>query len=188
MTATDSFASSSLAGTPAFALSIVHGNQVTHVKGFGATGGSNSSVTADTPFVLGSESKSFTALGIMQLKERGALDLNAPVQDYLPWFRVADPTFSRQITIRRLLNQTSGLPPSAPLDTPVTSVESRVRDLATVKLPAAPGRTLQYSNSNYDILGLVIEAVSGQSYSSYMQQHVFTPLKMTYTYASEFGG
>jgi len=182
--AIDSYVSNSLAGTPGFALSIVHGDQVVHVMGFG-TASSGSPVTGDTPFVLGSEAKSFTALGIMQLKERGSLDLDAPVQHYLPWFRVADPTYSRQITIRQLLNQTSGLPPSFPLETPVTSVASRVHDLATVNLPYPPGRLFQYSNSNYDTLGLVVEAISGQSYGDYIQQHVFAPLGMTHTYASE---
>jgi len=183
--AIDSYVSKSLAGTLGFALSIVHGDQVVHAKGFGVADANGSPVTADTPFVLGSESKPITALGIMQLKESGALDLDMPVQRYLPWFRVADPGYSAQITIRQLLNQTSGLPPSAPFETSVTSVESRVRDLANVMLPAAPGRLYQYSNSNYDALGLVIETVSGQSYADYMQEHVFAPLGMTHTYASE---
>jgi CubicO group peptidase (beta-lactamase class C family) len=183
--AIDSNVSGSLAGTPGFALSIVHGDQVKHVKGFGVADANGSPVTADTPFVLGSESKPIAALGIMQLRESGALDLDAPVQRYLPWFQVADPGYSTAITIRQLLNQTSGLPPSTPFETSVTSVESRVRDLATVKLPAPPGRLYQYSNSNYDTLGLVIEAVSGQSYADYMQEHVFAPLSMTHTHASE---
>jgi CubicO group peptidase (beta-lactamase class C family) len=183
--AIDSYVSKSLAGTPGFALSIVHGDQVVHVKGFGVADANGSPVTGDTPFALGSEAKSFTALGIMQLKESGALDLDSPVQRYLPWFLVADPNYSRQITVRQLLNQTSGLPDSAPLETPVTNLESRVRDLATVELLAAPGRAFNYSNSNYQTLGLVIEAVCGQSYADYMQQHVFTPLGMAHSAASE---
>jgi CubicO group peptidase (beta-lactamase class C family) len=183
--AIDAYVAHSLAGTPGFALSIIHGDRVVHVKGFGVADARGTPVSAATPFVLGSESKSFTALGIMQLHERGILDLDAPVQRYLPWFRVADSVYSRQITIRQLLNQTSGLPPSFPVDTPVTSVESRVRALATVRLSAAPGRQFQYSNTNYDILGLLIAAVSGQSYAAYMQEHVFAPLGMTHSYASE---
>ncbi len=182
--AIDSYVSSSLAGTPGFALSIVQGDQIVHARGFGVDG-SGAPVNPDTPFVLGSESKSFTALGIMQLNESGAIGLDTPVQTYLPWFRVADPNYSRQITIRQLLNQTSGLPASYPYETAVTSVESRVRDLASVQLAAAPGQQFVYSNSNYDTLGLVIEAVSGQSYADYLQQHVFTPLTMTHSSASE---
>ena len=63
-----------------------------------------------TPFVLGSTTKSFTALAVMQLVKAGKIELDAPVQCYLPWFRVADPLASAQMTVRHLLNQTSGLP------------------------------------------------------------------------------
>ena len=183
--AIDSYVSNSLAGTPGFALSIVHGDQVTHVKGFGIANSAGVPMTADTPLVIGSQAKSFTALAIMQMSESGALSLDSPVQDYLPWFRVAQNDFSQQITIRQLLNQTSGLPPSAPFDTAVTTVESRVRDLASVNLTAPPGQLWQYSNSNYDVLGQVVATVSGQTYGDYMRDHVFRPLAMTHTFASE---
>ena len=184
----DSYVSNSLAGTPGFALSIVHGEQVTHVKGFGVANSAGVPMTADTPLVIGSQAKPFTALAIVQLSESGVLSLDSPVQDYLPWFRVAQDGFSHQITIRQLLNQTSGLPPSAPFDTPVTTVESRVRDLATVRLTATPGHLFQYSNSNYDVLGQVVETVSGQTYGDYMRDHVFQPLAMTHTFTSEAEG
>jgi CubicO group peptidase (beta-lactamase class C family) len=183
--AIDSYASSSLAGTPGFAISIVHGDQVMHAKGFGVADSAGALMTADTPLVIGSESKSFTALAVMQLSESGALILDSPVQRYLPWFRVAQADYSSQITIRQLLNQTSGLPPSAPFDTPVTTVESRVRDLSSVHLIAAPGRLYQYSNSNYDALGQIVETVSGAPYAEYMSQHIFQPLGMIHTFALE---
>jgi CubicO group peptidase (beta-lactamase class C family) len=177
--------SRSLAGAPGVALAIVHGDQVTHVRGFGTADGERAQVTPDTPFVIGSQSKSFTALAIMQLSESGLLDLDAPVQRYLPWFRVADPGYSARITVRHLLNGTSGLPHSAPFDTAVTSVTQRVRDLATVRLLAPPGQLWAYPNSSYEVLGLVIEAVSGQSYGDYVEQHIFAPLDMQQSFASE---
>src|ERR1700693_1698750 len=71
---------------------------------------------------IGSETKSMTALAIMLLSEKGSLSLDPPVQSYLLWFRVAQADYSRLITVRELLEHTSGLPPSAPFDTPVTSV------------------------------------------------------------------
>jgi len=64
-------------------------------------------------------------------------------------------------------------------------VESRVRDLASVHLTAPPGHLWQYSNSNYDVLGQVVATVSGQTYGDYMRDHVFQPLAMTHTFASE---
>ena len=93
---------------PGLALAITQGDQITFSKGYG-TAGDGRSVTPDTPFYIGSQSKSFTALAIMQLVEQGKLDLEAPVQTYLPWFRVADPQASQQITICHLLQHTSGL-------------------------------------------------------------------------------
>jgi CubicO group peptidase (beta-lactamase class C family) len=163
--AIDSYVSRSLAGMPGFAISILHADQLVHAKGFGVADSTGAPITADTPLFIGSQTKSFTALAIMQLSEKGALSLDSPVQSYLPWFRVADPVHNAPMTLRELLNQTSGLPPSAPFDTPVTTAERRARDLATVSLTAAPGQLWQYSNSNYVILGLVIEAISGQSYA-----------------------
>jgi len=69
--AIDAYVSRSLAGAPGVSLAIVHGDQVVHVKGFGIADGDRAQVTPDTPFVIGSQTKSFTALAIMQLSERG---------------------------------------------------------------------------------------------------------------------
>jgi hypothetical protein len=119
-------------------------------------------VTPQTPFILGSTSKSFTALAIMQLVEAGKIDLDAPVTKYLPWFRTADKAASAQITVRRLLNQNSGLPVSEGLenlsenDQSDTALENGVRQLADVQLSHPAGQTFEYANENYTILGLII--------------------------------
>jgi CubicO group peptidase (beta-lactamase class C family) len=94
---------------PGLALGIVHGDRVVHLRGFGAADPSGRPVTPQTPFLLASTTKSLTALAVMQLAEAGKVDLDAPVQRYLPWFRLADPAASARITVRHLLNQTSGL-------------------------------------------------------------------------------
>ena len=94
---------------PGLALGIVQGDQIVHLRGFGIADPSGRPVTPQTPFIIGSLSKSFTALAIMQLVEAGKVELDTPVQRYLPWFRVADAQASAQITVRHLLNQTSGL-------------------------------------------------------------------------------
>ncbi|MGW8226820.1 MAG: serine hydrolase domain-containing protein, partial [Anaerolineales bacterium] len=100
---------------PGATLAIVEGDKIVHMRGFGRARPSGEMPTAQTPFFIGSLTKSITALAVMQLVEAGKVDLDAPVQRYLPWFRVADPQASTQITVRHLLNQTSGLPyfPSA---------------------------------------------------------------------------
>ncbi|MHC1771834.1 MAG: serine hydrolase domain-containing protein [Flexilinea sp.] len=165
---------------PGLALAITQGDQITFSKGYG-TAGDGRSVTPDTPFYIGSQSKSFTALAIMQLVEQGKLDLEAPVQTYLPWFRVADPQASQQITICHLLQHTSGLSEAGYVADfpPETDLETMVRDLSRAKITAPVGTKMQYFNQGYSTLGLIIEKISGQSYGDYINEHIFTPLKMT---------
>ena len=95
---------------PGVSLAIVEGDKIVHLRGFGRARPGGEAPTPQTPFFIGSLTKSFTALAVMQLVEAGKIELDAPVQRYLPWFRVADPQASAQMTVRHLLNQTSGLP------------------------------------------------------------------------------
>src|SRR5215210_946986 len=81
-------------GIPGLALGIIHGDQIVYVKGYGVADPSGRAVTAQTPFWLASLAKSVTALAIMQLVEAGKIELDAPVQRYLPYFRVAAETES----------------------------------------------------------------------------------------------
>ena len=98
---------------PGAALAIVEGDPIVHQRGFGRARPGGEAPSPQTPFFIGSLTKSFTALAVMQLVEAGKVELDAPVQRYLPWFRVADPQASAQMTVRHLLNQTSGLPAAA---------------------------------------------------------------------------
>jgi CubicO group peptidase (beta-lactamase class C family) len=173
---------------PGLAVAITHGDQVAHLHGFGAADSTGRSVTPQTPFLLGSTTKSFTALAIMQLVEAGKLDLDAPVQRYLPWFRVADPAASAHMTVRHLLIQVSGLSTSVGLqlftDSPGEAPEQYVRNLSAVTLTKPVGATFQYSNANYAILGLIVQAVSGAPFETYLQQHVLNPLQMQRSFVS----
>jgi CubicO group peptidase (beta-lactamase class C family) len=176
---------------PGMAVSIVQGDQVAYLGSYGAADSDGRPVTPQTPFQIGSTTKSFTALAVMQLVEAGLVELDAPVQTYLPWFTTADPAASAQITIRHLLNQTSGLSTATGRDEFAVSdlsdqaIENSVRALADVELTAAPGTTHQYCNSNFTIAGLVVQVVSGQSYETYMQEHVFDPLEMRHTFTAQ---
>ena len=177
-------------GIPGVAIGIVRGDQIVYTQGYGVADDTGSPVTPDTPFLIASLSKSFTALGIMQLVEVGKIDLDAPVQNYLPWFRVADADASSKITIRHLLNHSSGLSERQGYRRNLNSnpagdaLEASIRDLKKEALNSPPGTAFEYSNTNYDILGLVIQAVSGQSYESYIQEKIFAPLGMTHSYTS----
>jgi len=173
---------------PGVALGLVHNDQVMHLRGFGEASQSGRAVTPHTPFILASVSKSFTALAVMQLVEAGKIELDAPVQRYLPWFRVADPVASARITVRHLLYHTSGIPSSGyacATDRVTMTLEQYVRSLATLTLDRPVGSRPNYCSTNYDVLGLIVQTVSGEPYATYMQQHIFAPLQMHDSFASE---
>src|SRR5215213_8302618 len=169
---------------PGAELGIVKGDKIVHLEGFGDADDSGRNVTPQTPFKIGSMSKSFTALAIMQLVEEGKVDLDAPVQRYIPWFRVADPEASKHITVHNLLNQTSGIPTAAGLtymykeDSSNGALENEVRAMRDVELTHPPGKVYQYSNRNYSTLGLIVQMVSGESYEQYVKRHILAPLGM----------
>jgi CubicO group peptidase (beta-lactamase class C family)/pimeloyl-ACP methyl ester carboxylesterase len=191
-TAVDAYVVSQMedARIPGLALAIVDGDQIVYMKGFGIADPSGRPMTPQTPVMLASLAKPMTGLAIMQLVEAGKIDLDAPVQHYLPWFRVADEAASAQITVRHLLYHTSGLPESAGSeyglrgDNRPDALEQQVRALRTVTLADPVGEVFHYSNPNYRVLGLLIQQITGQSYEAYMQEHVFGPLDMVRTFIS----
>ncbi|MEO7998185.1 MAG: serine hydrolase domain-containing protein [Gemmatimonadaceae bacterium] len=172
---------------PGVAIAIVSNDSVIYARGFG-TDGLGAPVTEHTGFVLGSMSKSITALAVMQLVEQHLVQLDAPVQQYLPWFRVADATASAQITVRQLLHHTSGIPTNAPRATGASrTLTDQVRALARVSLHNAPGTVHEYASPNYLVLGAMVEAVTQRSFASYVQARIFTPLAMRDSHAELAG-
>ncbi len=178
------------ANIPGLALGVIYGDQVVYLKGYGVAGPDGRAVTAQTPFILGSTSKSFTALAIMQLVEAGKIDLDAPVTIYLPWFRTSDAAASAQITVRNLLHQNSGLPTYegrqgfGDNDQSGMALENGVRALSSVQLSQPAGQRYEYANENYNILGLIVQTVSGTSYEEYIRSAIFAPLQMSHSAAA----
>lgn len=170
---------------PGAALAIVDADQVTHERGFGTTA-DDQSVTPETLFGIGSAGKSITALATMQLVESGDIELDAPVQDYIPWFRLADQEMSAQLTVRHLLTMTSGIPATAGGEafrsTEAQSPEEAIRALSDAEFASRPGETFEYVNANFVILGHLIEVASGESYGDYVERNIFDPLEMDNTY------
>ncbi len=173
-------------GIPGMALGIVQDGQIVHLQGFGVADSSGRAVTPQTPFYIGSVTKSFTALAVMQLVEAGKIDLDAPVQKYLPWFELADKSASAKITVRNLLNHTTGISEKDGnrVWTSQQGLEEYVRGLGNLPLSQPVGSTFQYSNVNYSIAGLIVEKVSGQSYADYVTQHIFKPLDMRHSFTA----
>src|SRR5581483_2194498 len=172
---------------PGMALAVTRYGQVAYLRGYGAAHKSEP-VMPQTQFLLASLSKSFTAIAVLQQVERGRVALDAPVQRYLPDFHISDVAASSRITVRELLNQTSGLSdagfPEGILPQP-TSIRERVESLRTARLVAPPGAEFHYFNPNYAVLARLVEVIAGQGFDDYMREHVFAPLGMANTFHAD---
>jgi CubicO group peptidase (beta-lactamase class C family) len=161
--------------------------------------------TATTVHGIGSATKSFTAVAIMQLQERGKLKVHDPVVKYLPEFRTPNAEYTRQVTIHHFLTHSAGLPPLPSLfpamgasfrDDPnrkhfplsvdvdklpdIASYEELMAFIAGYEFEplGAPGTRFSYSNDGYGLLGAIIERLSGMSYNSYVEESILKPAGM----------
>lgn len=174
---------------PGFSLGIVRDGELLYMKGYGQADGSGRPVTPQTPFMIGSVSKTFTALAVMQLCESGKIDLDHPVRTYLPPFALADERASGEITVRMLLNHTSGIATQAEFQVSTLrgddeTIAELVAKFKAIQPAWQPGERFAYGNANYIILGALIEQVSGMPYGAYLQKYLFDPLEMRHSYTS----
>jgi len=132
--------------------------------------------TFDMPFYVGSVSKSLTAFGVLSLVEEGLLELDARVVELLP--NIDFTEFGNDITVRHLLNHTSGIKKEQGFDV-LPALEALDVSRHTISIHFQPNTRHEYSNLNYCLLGLVVENISGLSFREYMNEAVFKPLQMT---------
>ncbi len=166
------------------AVRVERGGHVLVDRGYGlANEADNRANTAATHFRIGSNTKQFTAMGILLLQDAGQLTVDDPICRYL----TPCPEAWSAVTIQHLLDHSSGIadyinsdmfPELIGVPATVDELIARFRDLP---LMFAPGAQWSYSNSGYLLLGAVISRVSGQSYAAYLHDHVFVPLGMTET-------
>ena len=171
---------------PGLSIGVIKNNKIVYVKGYGKADQKGTKVTEKTPFILGSVSKSFTALAVMKLQEEGKLDIDEPVKKYLPWFKLKDKNAQEKITLRNLLNHNSGLSNMTgykELLNDDMNLDKFVKNLKNTNTTDGINSKFQYSNIGYDILGKVIEEASGVSYSEYIETNIFKPLNMKNSYA-----
>jgi CubicO group peptidase (beta-lactamase class C family) len=170
------------AAYPGVAIAITKGDRVVHVSGYGH-GPADSAVTATTPMPIASVSKSFTSLAVMQLVEAGKLELDKPLRRYVRDFRIADDR-GATITVRQLLNQTSGITdstlPEKSLNQPHT-LAGAVDRARQATLAAGPGTRYSYSNTNYHLAARLVEVVADEPFADYLRRHVFEPAGMSAT-------
>jgi len=161
-------------------------NGLEYVKSFGKKNVvTKESLKPKDIFHMASMAKLFTGTGIMQLWEKGLLDLDAPITRYLDWFQMGEPA-AKQITVRQLLTHTSGMPDVYDYhwDQPQTGTEALMDYIQSAEIKnlrllwPTEEKKFSYSNIGYDILGLIISVVSGQTFEAYMDENIFKPLGM----------
>lgn len=165
---------------------VADGGKVIYKKGFGMANMEwNIPNQTDTKHRLGSVTKQFTSMLILQLVEQGKIKLDSPITTYLPDYPKKS---GDQITIHQLLTHTSGIPNYTSFPNFVKEVsinlyspEAFVKTFANLPLEFTPGEKFAYSNSGYFLLGYIIEKVSGKSYEQCLQDNILTPLKMNNT-------
>jgi CubicO group peptidase (beta-lactamase class C family) len=164
---------------PGLSVAVVADGRILFSRGYGSDG-LGGPMTSESRLCVGSVSKTFTSLAVLQLAESGAIDLDAPFKRYVPAFAVDGPG-AELITVRQLLSHTSGLAETGDPrpEIPDASLEDEVLSLAQVKPFAAPGTKYRYYNKNYRALGYLVERMSGLSYGEYLRRKVFEPLGMT---------
>jgi D-alanyl-D-alanine carboxypeptidase len=170
-------------GLPGIAVGVVSDQELVWSRGFGfADIKAKVPMTTGTKFRMASNSKLFTAIAIMQLREEGKLGLDDPVVKYLPWFK-AKPAGDDDgpITIEQLLSHSSGLQREAgdhwsSFEFP--TAEELQRLFADRQAAFAPSVRWKYSNLAYAIAGLIVEKVSGERWNDYVERNIFRPLNM----------
>jgi CubicO group peptidase (beta-lactamase class C family) len=167
----------------------VHGSTI-YCKGFGKSNfATGADFTSETPSDIGSVTKQFTAMSIMMLAERGKLSYDDPVSKYIPEF--SRSAHLSQITLRQLLNHTSGIPDYGDLGIDDSGLGQQGLIAALLKkedLLARPGLRYRYSNPGYALLAVVVERVSGRRFDEFLKQEVFAPVGMSDTFVYDAAG
>lgn len=180
-TAVDDFVQKQLTAQnlPGASVAVVRDGKVLLAKGFGlANVETKTPATAETVYEIASLTKQFTAAAVMLLVEEGKVNLDAPAAKYLENL----PEKWRAVTVRQLLNHTSGIKNYTAIATLDPKKEYAPKELletvAAEPLEFAPGAAWTYSNTNYFLLGLLIEKVSGKTYGEFLRKRIFEPLGM----------
>jgi CubicO group peptidase (beta-lactamase class C family)/D-alanyl-D-alanine dipeptidase len=167
---------------PALSIAIIDGQKIVWAQGFGVVDPQTKRpATAQTVYRIGSVSKLFTDIAIMQLVERGELNLDAPITGYLPDFRPRN-LFGTPITLRQLMSHRSGLLREPPVgnyfDPTEPSLAATVRSLNSTELVFGPKTHTKYSNAAIAVVGYLLEARSQQPFVAYLKHAVLDPLEM----------
>ncbi|UXJ66874.1 serine hydrolase domain-containing protein [Lysinibacillus fusiformis] len=179
-----------ISGVPGMSISILADDEVHYFSSGLADRENGLPASENTLYELASVSKAFTGVGILLLEEQGLLSMTDPVQKYIPWFTVkyqGKLVDTQSLTLNNFLHHTSGLTnirhtQNIPQGNTPDMLQKTVEMLVDAELEFPPGEQYNYGTVNYDVLGLVIEIVSRQSYEDFMMEQVFQPLGLHQTY------
>ncbi len=176
---------------PGAAIAVISKGEIVFVRPYGfADLASQSKVTLETGFNIGSISKTVAAWGLMKLVEQGKLNLDKPISNYLKRWQIPESEFDETgITLRRLLSHTAGLSlhgypgfgPTDNLPTLEASLNGVTNGSGEVRLMMEPGSKWQYSGGGYTIAQLLVEEVSNMSFSDFMREQILKPLAMNHS-------
>lgn len=168
---------------PGIAVGMLKDNKIIFADAYGVQGlDTQDALTTKSLFHMASVSKPFVATAIVQLMEKGKINLDEKLTEYLPYFTMADERY-KNITIKHMLSHTSGIPDVEDYewDKPQYdegAIERYVRSQKTVTLDFTPGEKYTYSNTAFDILCDVIAKVSGMTFEAYVKKNIFEPVGM----------
>lgn len=168
---------------PALSIALIDGDRIVWARGFGFQDAEGKiPATAETVYRVGSVSKLFTDIAVMQLVEKGKIDLDKPVAEYLETFRPVYQPGEDPISLRMLMSHRSGLIREPPVgnyfDPDLPSLEATVRSLNGIGLIFPPGNRIKYSNAGIAVVGRTLEYTQGQRFETYLQRHVLEPLAL----------
>jgi CubicO group peptidase (beta-lactamase class C family) len=171
---------------PGLAISIVADDRVVFSRGYGLRDIEGAEpVDTGTRFAIGSTTKAIVSVALGILVDEGRVAWDAPVITYLPWFRVADPYITRELTVRDLLIHRAGFPNLDQIwSNPGFTGDEIVRRIAELEAVYSLRSSFIYQNVMYAVAGSVIEAVSGMPWDAFVEQRIFQPLGMAATEAT----
>jgi len=163
-----------VAQLPALAIVITDAEGTVAAVTVGESGG-EAPLDPDSRFYIGSVTKTLTAVGLMRLVDRGAVELNAPLLRYMPELTFSDPERGAGLTVEHLLRHSSGLPTMVAFNRRV----QQTGRIDHVRFFADPGQEVRYSSLNFQLLGMLIERVGGDPYAEFMEREVLAPAGMS---------
>lgn len=176
-------------GLPGAAVMVIKDGRIIFQKGYGVANiEKNESISRSTNFRLASVTKQFTAMSILLLIEKGELKINSTLKEIFPDF----PDYGNYITIKNLLQHTSGLIDYEDLISDTVTIQVKDKDVLDIIMHTdstyfTPGSQHRYSNTGYALLAMTVEKISGKPFGNFLKEKIFQPLEMENTIAFENG-